>query len=208
MAEASLKGVQVYLFLGRTGAGKSKIAAATQKKLGIPSISLGQLARGEIAKDSALGLELKGFVKAGRPFPSNTAVKLLEQKMLASPAKYKKGVIFDNFPMSVRHVEIMEDMLKRHGMNLNTVFHINAPLKTVKGRRKERGQREGASLEAREKTFAKETARVLQYYKKKGKLRVIDASRPVRQSVGVVNRAAKGRKGAAKRPVSKRRLGK
>ena len=195
MAKRASTKVPVFIFLGRTGSGKSKIAETARKKIGLPSISIGKLARAEMAKGSALGKELGKFVVAGKPFPTQTAIELIGSRLLARPGRFAKGVILDNFPLTPRHIPQLEIMLAKHGMAINTVFHVQVPPSISKMRRAAAPRdAAGASAAEREKTFAEQTARAILYFKKKKLLRTLDATKAVSKNVARVGAAAKAAK--------------
>ncbi len=190
MAEATLHGAQVFIFLGRTGSGKSKIADAVKKKLGLPSVSLGKIVRAEIKKGSELGKKVEPFVKAGQAFPTNVAIKLIEDTLIGNARKFRKGFVLDNFPMTSRHIPRFEILLRKHGMNVNTVYHVHAPKSVSDARRaKEPRGKAGAKTAEREKTFKAETMRVLMHYRKK--VRTLPSTQSVAKNVATVRKAFK-----------------
>lgn len=179
-SDPNFGGAPVYLLLGRTGSGKSSLAAALRKKIGLPSISLGEIARAEMAKGTVLGKKAQGALGLGKPFSSDLAIKMVESALKSNPKKFENGVILDNFPMKLGHVKVFEALCKSLGLRIERAFHVHAPRSAADARRgqKPRGE-SGASPEAREHQFQIEGMKVVMHFKQRGLLTTLDATRAI-----------------------------
>lgn len=95
MHQLSTKPYKVILF-GPQGSGKGTQAHLLSEEFGIPTFSMGQLIRDEIAADSELGKRFSPIVAEGKLIGDQDAANLLK-KRLANPDA-KDGYILDGFP--------------------------------------------------------------------------------------------------------------
>jgi len=195
------KPISVFVLLGRTGSGKSTIARAIKEKLGLPSISFGEMARAEIKAETALGKILQPVLQKAEPIPFEIAFDMIEKTLASKPERFRNGFVLDNFPLSMVFVARLEAELKKRGMKVAAAYHIDAPKSLTRARRaREPRGKLGAEAEAREKAFREETVRVLLYYRGKRLLRQLDSTRAVRKNAARVGNALKREKRLKKRP--------
>ncbi|MCX8028456.1 MAG: adenylate kinase [Brevinematales bacterium] len=95
------------LILGAPGAGKGTQSELISQKYGIPHISTGDILRAEISSGSLLGLRVKSLVESGSLVPDDIVADVLLKEI--SKEKYKKGYILDGFPRNLNQVRIMEE---------------------------------------------------------------------------------------------------
>jgi adenylate kinase len=190
-----LKGVPVVILLGRTAAGKSTIADKVRRKTGFPSISIGEMARAEIAKGSELGKEVQSFVRESRQIPGDILIKMIKTKILSNPKKFSKGIVFAGVPVGIEAVPAVEKFFKDYGLQLRAVFHAFVPRKVSIARRKASPRGElGASPERREEAFQQEYLRVISHFGRRGLLKTFDATRSVAGNAEIVMKAFKRRR--------------
>ena len=94
------------IFLGPPGAGKGTQAAIVSKKLGIPSISTGDMLRAAVKEGTKVGLEAKSFVDAGKLVPDAVIIGIVDER-LAKP-DCAKGYILDGVPRTLAQAEALE----------------------------------------------------------------------------------------------------
>ena len=100
------------IFFGKPGAGKGTHSAVVSEKLGIPTISTGDLIR-EILRSSdaerhEIRDELKRYTSAGKLVPDSIVVNLLKNRISAPDCK--SGFILDGFPRNVAQAKVLDDM--------------------------------------------------------------------------------------------------
>ena len=66
------------ILLGAPGAGKGTLASYLIEKMGIPSISTGNILREAIKNNTPLGQQAKGFMDAGQLVPDDLVINLLK----------------------------------------------------------------------------------------------------------------------------------
>ena len=190
------------VFLGPPGAGKGTIAKLAKDYYGIPHISTGDLFRENIKNETELGLQVKSILASGGLVPDSVTIEMV-RKRLAEP-DCKKGFILDGFPRTIPQADALakmttldavvdfqlsrEEVVKRlSGRRLcpstGRSYHIIYNPPKVEGKDDETGEdliqrpddREEAIVHRLE-VYDEQTAPLIEYYKKKGLIRDVDAS--------------------------------
>ena len=121
------------ILLGAPGAGKGTQAGIICEKLGVPTISTGNLLRAAVADGTKAGLEAKSYMDKGALVPDETVVAVLKDR-IAMPDCIG-GFILDGFPRNVPQAET----LNRLGVNIDLAISIEVPdgviVKRLSGRR-------------------------------------------------------------------------
>jgi adenylate kinase len=112
------------ILIGPQGSGKGTQAELLAKKFHLPTLSVGQLYRRQILKQTKIGKIAKKYVLAGKLVPDKITEKLLSQELRNK--KYRSGVIFDGFPRNVAQNEFLEKIL-----NVNSVILIHISHKEI-----------------------------------------------------------------------------
>ena len=97
------------ILLGAPGAGKGTQAEFIQSKLGIPSISTGNLLRTAIAEGTELGKKAASYMESGSLVPDELVLDLVRARV-AQP-DCAKGMIFDGFPRTLAQAEPLDMVL-------------------------------------------------------------------------------------------------
>ncbi len=121
------------IFFGPPGAGKGTQAALLAEKLGVPTVSTGNIIRDEIAAGTPLGVEARQAIAEGRLVDDETVIGIVKTR-LAKP-DCAGGFIFDGFPRTVAQAEGLCGM----GINVDKVIDIEVAdetlIKRMSGRR-------------------------------------------------------------------------
>jgi adenylate kinase len=104
------------IILGPQGCGKGTQSDLLSKKLGVPTISAGQLLRDEAAKGTPLGRKIKPIIDKGNLVPNSWILGLLLKRI----KKCKRGFVLDGYPRNNAQLEDMKKSLKA-----DVVFRIN-----------------------------------------------------------------------------------
>lgn len=109
------------VLLGAPGSGKGTQAALLSEKLGIPSISTGNILRAEIQGKTPLGLKVQAIMDAGKLVDGDLILDILSNRV--SQADCQGGYILDGVPRTIEQAEKME----KAGIEVNCVLSINIP---------------------------------------------------------------------------------
>jgi len=117
------------VLLGAPGAGKGTQAESLVKKLNLPHISTGDMFRAAIKNGTALGLEAKSYMDAGKLVPDELTVGIIKERI--SEPDCKEGFILDGFPRNVAQAEALEAMLAEQNAPLDAALNIDVPLEKI-----------------------------------------------------------------------------
>lgn len=94
------------ILLGAPGAGKGTQAEIFSAKLGIPTISTGNILRAAVKNGTPTGLKAKAFMDAGKLVPDEVIIGVITER-LAQP-DCEKGYILDGVPRTIAQAEALE----------------------------------------------------------------------------------------------------
>ncbi len=188
------------IFLGPPGAGKGTQAQRICDALNIPQISTGDILRRAMKEETPTGLKAKQFVEAGKLVPDEVIIDIVRERLAMDDCQ--NGYILDGFPRTVPQAEALDTIAKidvvvdldvadevlinrlsvrRVCLACGATYHVDH----LKGETKcakcgeELIQRKDDSAETvlnRLNVYHEQTAPLVDYYQKKGNLKVIDGA--------------------------------
>lgn len=189
------------IFLGPPGAGKGTLAAMVAGTYAIPHISTGEIFRAAIREKTPLGLKVQSIIDAGQLVSDDITIALVKERLEKSDAA--QGFILDGFPRTIPQAEALAEIVavdsavnfdiadkdvvvrlsgRRVCKNCSQNYHIEfMPPKKEGVCDKCGGElfiREDDKIEAitkRLEVYRAQTAPLIDYYRKKSKLKDIDA---------------------------------
>ena len=99
------------ILLGAPGAGKGTQAEILSAKLGIPTISTGNILRAAIKEETPTGLEAKSYMDAGKLVPDSVIIGIVADR-LAQP-DCARGFILDGVPRTIGAPSILFSAVRR-----------------------------------------------------------------------------------------------
>jgi adenylate kinase len=118
--------------LGPPGVGKGTYSGFLSKKYGIPNISVGDLFRNAIKKQTELGKRIKSYVSSGDLVPDEIVIELVKNRL--EEADCKNGFLLDGYPRTVPQAEAMMKF-KKVDVALNFVAPDEVIMDRIGGRR-------------------------------------------------------------------------
>ena len=177
--------MNVILF-GPPGAGKGTQAKLLESALGLKQLSTGDMLRAAVAAGTPLGIKCKAIMDRGDLVPDDVVIGIIADR-LGQP-DCAKGAIFDGFPRTVAQAEALDKMLAGRAQKIDTVVELKVDDEALVGRMETRiRQNPGAAraddnpetLRNRLAVYHKQTAPLLDYYRRQGKLRTVDGMAPI-----------------------------
>ena len=98
------------VLLGAPGSGKGTLGARLCDKLGVPTISTGDMLRAAVKNGTPTGLKAKAFMDGGTLVPDEIILALIDER-LAEP-DCANGCMLDGFPRNIPQAEALENTAK------------------------------------------------------------------------------------------------
>ena len=116
------------IMFGAPGAGKGTQAAILSEKLGIPTISTGNILRAAVKNGTPVGLEAKRYMDAGQLVPDEVIIGIIVERL--AEADCQKGFILDGVPRTIPQAEALE----KAGVKFDCVLDIEVPDEEIMSR--------------------------------------------------------------------------
>ena len=96
------------IFLGAPGAGKGPQAEVVCEKLGIPAISTGNILRAALKEQTEMGIKAKDYIEKGQLVPDDVVIGIIKERLAKDDCK--NGFVLDGFPRTVPQAEALDEM--------------------------------------------------------------------------------------------------
>lgn len=96
------------ILLGAPGAGKGTQAEIVSKHLSIPTISTGNIIRAALKAQTEMGIKAKEFIDKGLLVPDDVVIGIVKERLKEDDCK--NGFILDGFPRTVPQAQALDDM--------------------------------------------------------------------------------------------------
>ncbi|KAL2460979.1 UMP-CMP kinase 3 [Abeliophyllum distichum] len=173
------KNVTVVFVLGGPGSGKGTQCANIVQHFGYTHLSAGDLLRAEKQSGSENGTMIHNMIKEGKIVPSEVTIKLLQRAMQESG---NDKFLIDGFPRNEENRAAFESVT---GIEPGFVLFFDCSEEEMENRLLNRNQgREDDNIETirkRFKVYMESSLPVIEYYNSKGKVRKIDAAKPIEE---------------------------
>ena len=192
------------VLLGPPGAGKGTLANKIHEKFQVPHVSTGDILREEMKSGSELGREVKGYVESGGLVPDEVVTRLIENRMARMsdgflldgfPRTTQQAQdldrILEKLQRPLECAVLMEAGLpviiqrltgRRVCRQCGALYHIqNMPPQeegrcdACGGELYQRPDDKEETIKTRMDVYHQKTAPIVEYYKTRGKLQVVDA---------------------------------
>jgi adenylate kinase len=178
------------LLLGPPGAGKGTQGALMADRLGLPKFATGDLLRDAVKRGTPVGLKARAVMEAGQ-LVSDEIIMGVVREELAKP-EAKNGVIFDGVVRTVPQAEGVTKLLGELGRKMDVVLFFDvtdaeilariAKRRTIEGRADDDPKAVATRLTA----YREQTAPVLEWYRGRGAVHVVQAVGGVQEIAAAV----------------------
>ncbi len=179
--------VNIVIF-GPPGAGKGTQSQLIIDKYKLMHLSTGDILRGEMASETALGLEAKKLIEKGELVPDDIVIKMVRSKIENNLDK--KGFIFDGFPRTTRQAEVLDKLLEENNTSISVMISLEVEEEELVKRLLKRAEEEGRAddsievIRNRIKVYNEVTSRVCNYYEKTNRYKPIDGTGTIEEIFG------------------------
>ena len=106
------------IMFGAPGAGKGTQAAILSERLGVPTISTGNILRAAVKNGTPVGLQAKSYMDAGKLVPDEVIIGIVAERLAESDCQ--GGYILDGVPRTIAQAEALE----KAGVQFDCVLSI------------------------------------------------------------------------------------
>lgn len=96
------------ILLGAPGAGKGTQAEIISERLSIPTISTGNIIRAALKAQTEMGIKAKEFIDKGLLVPDDVVIGIVKERLKEDDCK--NGFILDGFPRTVPQAQALDEM--------------------------------------------------------------------------------------------------
>lgn len=204
------------IMLGAPGAGKGTQAEIISKKLGIPTISTGNILRAAVKAGTPVGLQAKSYMDAGKLVPDNVIIGILAEALQGPECA--KGYILDGVPRTIPQAEAMEAQGVDIDVALDLAVEDDAIVARMGGRRvcpvcgatyhivNAPPKKEGVcdkcgnqliiraddapeTVKDRLRTYHEQTEPLLAFYRERGKLKTVENKPSIEENTAEIMKA-------------------
>jgi adenylate kinase len=175
--------VNIVLF-GPPGAGKGTQAKILTRTHGWPQLSTGDMLRAAVRAGTDLGRKVDAILTMGNLVSDEIVVGIVAERI--DQPDCLNGAVFDGFPRTIAQAESLDRMLAERGKKIDMVLELKvdeaALVRRAAQRVKEtlaqggmpRSDDQPETVKFRQKVYRENTAPLLDYYGRKGKVVTVD----------------------------------
>ncbi|MEW2013674.1 MULTISPECIES: adenylate kinase [Microbacterium] len=166
------------LIIGPQGSGKGTQGARIAERLGIPTVSTGDVFRANVKDGTDLGLKVKAIIDAGDLVPDELTSEIVRDRLSQQDAAH--GFLLDGYPRNLTQVGHLDGFLDQRGEPLTAVIELSVPRDESIARLSRRAAEQGRaddneeSIAKRLSIYESETAPILDVYRERGIVDEID----------------------------------
>jgi adenylate kinase len=184
---AALATVAVNLvFFGPPGAGKGTQADRFAARHRIPKISTGDMLRKAIQDGTRVGALVRDTLQRGALVGDDLIVPIVTERL--EQPDTANGFVLDGFPRTIPQAAALDTLLlDRGGLRVVAlVVHADEVIRRLAGRGRE--DDEAYVIKERLSVYARETEPVLEYYRRRNVVSILDGNRPLDEVTEAIER--------------------
>ncbi len=173
------------VFLGPPGVGKGTQAKLYSEQQKIAHISTGEMLRAAVQAGSSLGKRVQSTIDSGQLVSDELIIEVIQERVRQQDCS--GGYILDGFPRTIKQAEALKRLLETSGAALDAVVLFDLPEKVILERLAKRRSTEARADDSeqvqldRQRVYREQTAPLVDYYRKTGLLKTVDASGSIEQ---------------------------
>lgn len=180
--------MNVILF-GPPGAGKGTQAKVLTETRGWPQLSTGDMLRAAVQAGTPLGKQVEAILTKGELVTDAIVIGIIAERY--DQPDCRNGAVFDGFPRTIAQAEALDRMLAERRKKIDIVLELRVDEAALISRAEQRARDTIAkggtarsddtpeTLKHRLSVYTKNTAPLLDYYGRQGKVVTVDGMAPI-----------------------------
>lgn len=162
------------ILIGPPGAGKGTQCQKLVALLRVPHLSTGEMLRAAVRAGTPEGVQAARYMSEGQLVPDPIIVGMVSRRLEA--ADCRNGCLLDGFPRTLPQAATLDELLERRAMSVDGVIELAVPRDELVRRMlaRKRDDDDPEVFAKRIASFEVQTAPLLDYYARQGKLASID----------------------------------
>ena len=175
------------VFFGPPGAGKGTQADRFAARHGIPKISTGDMLRKAVQDGTPVGAMVRDTLHHGALVSDDLIISLVAERL--EQPDTANGFVLDGFPRTIPQAAALDALVaNRGGLSVVAlVVHADEVIRRLAGRG--RDDDEAYVIRERLGVYARETQPVLEYYRRRNVVTILDGNRPLDEVSEAIERA-------------------
>ena len=196
--------MNIVLF-GPPGAGKGTQARILTEQRGWPQLSTGDMLRAAVQAGTPLGKQVEAILTKGELVTDAIVIGIIGERY--DQADCRNGAVFDGFPRTIAQAEALDAMLADRKKQIDLVLELKVDDAVLIGRAEKRAQEMQAqgkaprsddtpqTLQHRLSVYYKNTAPLLDFYARQGKVVTVDGMAPIEEVTAMLAKVIDRKKG-------------
>jgi adenylate kinase len=162
------------ILIGPPGAGKGTQCQKLVDHLRVPHLSTGEMLRAAVRAGTPEGVQAAAYMDQGQLVPDSIILGMVTKRLEA--ADCRDGCLLDGFPRTLPQAATLDELLERRAMSVDGVIELAVPRDELVRRMlaRRRADDNPEVFAKRIASFEVQTAPLLDYYQRQGKLASID----------------------------------
>jgi adenylate kinase len=170
----------ILILMGPPGAGKGTQAKVLAERLGVPTISTGDIFRANVASGTELGREAQRYIDAGEYVPDELTNDMVRERLAADDTR--AGFLLDGYPRTLDQVAVLDELLAGQHRQLDAVVELEVEPDELVQRLLRRAKLEHRSDDTEEvirrrlQAYAEQTLPLIEVYGERGLVIPVDGA--------------------------------